>query len=391
MKALAWLLSLFAIAVAITLAAHNPGYVQFVYPPYRIEMSLTLFVVLALAVFITAHFSVRMVSALLNLPEYVRAFRLERSQSKGRAAMMEALTAFFEGRYAVAEQSAVRAIELGERSALNPIIAARAAHEQREYEKRDAYLDQVQGRAVGEETMRLMTKAEFMLDDKQPQSALNSLKELSDTGMRRHVGALRLELKAQQQARNWNAVLDVVEQMEKRNAIDVTVAAQMRQQAWLEKLRHQDLDITELRATWKSIPADFRRRAKVAMAGAQAFARLGDVASGKFVLTESLNAQWDSELVSLYGDMVEGDAILQIEQAEGWLQVHSKDAVLLLALGKLCLHQGLWGKAQSYLEASSSLRPSRETYTLLAQLAEKLNKPEDAFNYYHRAMALDQN
>lgn len=390
MKALAWLLSLFALAVAITLAAHNPGYVQFVYPPYRIEMSLTLFVVLALAVFIMAHFSVRMVSALLNLPEYVRAFRLERSQSKGRAAMMEALTAFFEGRYAVAEQSAVRAIELGERSALNPIIAARAAHEQREYEKRDAYLDQVQGRAVGEETMRLMTKAEFMLDDKQPQSALNSLKELSDTGMRRHVGALRLELKAQQQARNWNAVLDVVEQMEKRNAIDVTVAAQMRQQAWLEKLRHQDLDITELRATWKSIPADFRRRAKVAMAGAQAFARLGDVASGKFVLTESLNAQWDSELVSLYGDMVEGDAILQIEQAEGWLQVHSKDAVLLLALGKLCLHQGLWGKAQSYLEASGSLRPSRETYTLLAQLAEKLNKPEDAFNYYHRAMELIQ-
>ncbi len=44
MKFLIWLLVLFAAAVAVTLAAHNAGYVLLVYPPYRVEMSLTLFV-----------------------------------------------------------------------------------------------------------------------------------------------------------------------------------------------------------------------------------------------------------------------------------------------------------------------------------------------------------
>ena len=44
MKFLAWLLALFAAAVALTMVAHNPGYVVLVYPPYRMEMSLTLFV-----------------------------------------------------------------------------------------------------------------------------------------------------------------------------------------------------------------------------------------------------------------------------------------------------------------------------------------------------------
>jgi len=43
MKFLFWLLAIFAAAVALALTAKNPGYVLLVYPPYRIELSLTLF------------------------------------------------------------------------------------------------------------------------------------------------------------------------------------------------------------------------------------------------------------------------------------------------------------------------------------------------------------
>ena len=246
MRWLLWLLGLFAAAVAVMLAARNPGYVQFVYPPYKMEMSLTLFVFALLAVFVLGYLLVRLVFATLQLPEYVRTFREERAASKGRTAMMEALKAYFEGRYAAAEKAAVRAMELGEKSGLNPIVAARAAHELREFDRRDAYLADAEGKTVGESTMRLMAKTEFLLDQKQPQSALNSLKELSDTGMHKHIGALSLELKAQQQARNWDAVLEVMAQLEKRNAIDKVVAAQMRQQAWLEKLHTQATDAASL-------------------------------------------------------------------------------------------------------------------------------------------------
>ena len=234
MKFLIWLLALFAAAVALTLAAHNPGYVQLVYLPYRVELSLTLFVLSLLGLFVFGYLAIRLLLAALRLPAYVRAFREERAQSKGRAAMMEALTAFFEGRYAAAETAAVRAMQLGEKSGLNPIVAARAAHELREFDKRDAYLADAENKTVGEATMRLMAKTEFQLDQKQPQSALSSLKELSEAGKRKHVGALTLELKAQQQAGNWDAVLDVTGQLEKRNAIDDTLAIQLRQRAWLE-------------------------------------------------------------------------------------------------------------------------------------------------------------
>lgn len=386
MKYLFWIILLFAAAVAVATSSHNPAYVLLVYPPYRVDLSLTLFVALYMLTFVVGYGLVRLTLAAIQLPSYVRKYRLERAQVKARRLLDAALGAFFEGRYAAAEKAAAHAMELGETSALHSIIAARAAHELREFDKRDAYLAGTGGKTPGDTTMRLMARTQFQLDQKQPQSALSSLKELSDSGIRKHVGALGLELKAQQQARNWDAVLDVIAQLEKRNAIDKLAADQLRQQAWLEKLREPAQDVAALRALWKSIPGEFKRRSKIAAAGARAFSRLGDCHSAQQLLSDVLNAQWDSELVGLYGDCQSGDAVAQIEQAEKWLNVHQQDAGLLLALGKLCLHQKLWGKAQNYLDASISLEPSHAAFTALGQLAQKMGSHEQALAHFQKAM-----
>ena len=388
MKFLLWLLGLFALAVALVLIAHNPGYVQLVYPPYRFELSLTLFVVALAGLYMALYLTLRLLLGVLRLPAYVRRFRAERARGQGRAAMMEALGAFFEGRYQAAEKEAARAMELGEDSGLIPIIAARSAHELREFDKRDAYLAAAEGKTVGESTMRLVAATKFNLDQRLPLAALDTLKALRETGVRGHVGALHLELKAQQQARNWDEVLDVLSQLEKRAAVDAVTATQVRQQAWLEKINTQAQDAATLRAVLRSTPAEVRQQARIVSAAARAFIRMNEGGSAQQILGASLNMQWDNELVALYGDCVTGDSIGQIEQAEKWLKLHMRDAGLLLTLGKLCLHQSLWGKAQSYLEASVSVSPSRAAYTALGKLAEKLEKHEQAFKYFQQAMEL---
>lgn len=389
MKYLLWILMLFAAAVALATAARNPAYVLFVYPPYRVELSLTLFVVLYLLALIIGYGLFRLTIAAVQLPSYVRKYRLERALGKSHKLLDEALRAFFEGRYAAAEKASAHAMELGDTSALHPIIAARAAHELREFDKRDAYLAEAKSKTVGENTMRLIAKTEFQLGQKQPQSALNSLKELSDSGIRKHVGALNLELKAQLQARNWDALLGVISQLEKRDAIDKIAADQLRQQAWLEKLRGQIQDAAALQALWKSIPGEFKQRSKIAAAAAQAFNKLGDCHSAQQLLSDILNKQWDSELVAVYGDCQAGDVVAQIEQAEKWLDLHKQDAGLLLALGKLCLHQKLWGKAKNYLDASLSLEPSHSAYTSLGKLAEKMGKHDEAYKQHQLAKTLE--
>ena len=388
MKFLFWILLIFATAVTLALVAQNPGYVLFVYPPYRIELSLTLFILFYFLCLIFGYGFLRLTFFAIHLPTHVKDFRMARAQGKARKLLEESLKAFFEGRYAAAERSSALAIKLGDTSPLFKIIAARAAHELREFDKRDAYLADSAGLTLYENTMRLMAKTQFQLDQKQTQSALNSLKELNASGMHKHIGVLNLELKAFLQARDWDAVLEVLSQLDKHHAIDKIIADRLCQQAWLEKLRVQPQDISTLKTLWKSIPDQYRRRSKTAAAAAQAFGKLGDCRSAHQALTDSLNAHWDSELVALYGDCQAGDVVAQIEQAERWLVHHKDDSALLLALGKLCLHQKLWGKAQNYLDASISVSPSRVAYNALGELAEQLGKQEIAFNYYQQALKL---
>jgi HemY protein len=387
MKYLLWLLVLFAAAVAVTIGAHNEAYVLLVYPPYRIDMSLTLFVCSMLLMLLAGYSVIRLVMMAVTLPIYARRFREQRDHAKSQALLSDALNAFFEGRYAAAERAAVHAMELGETSSLHPILAASSAHELREFDKRDEYLAMAENKNMGDSTMRLMATTKFMLDQRDPQAALDALEKLRATGVKSHLGALSLELKAQQQAGHWGKVLDIVKEMEKRAAIDATVAAQLRQQAYMENLRAQQ-NAQDVAACLKTIPAEFRRRGKIAATAARALIQHGDCALAQQLLADSLNAQWDSDLVALYGDCQSGDVVAQIEQAEKWLNQHRKDAGLLLALGKLCVHQKLWGKAQNYLDASVSVLPSHAAYTALATLSERLGKSEETYRYHQQAMAL---
>lgn len=168
MKYLISILVLFAAAVAISTLLQNTAYVLLVYPPYRIELSLKLFVVLFLLIFGFGYWLIHLLTATTQLPAVVQKIRLDRARSQSRKLLDVALRAFFEGRYADAEKAALRAIKHGESSVLYPIIAARAANEQKAFERRDAYMSSAQTHPQGESTMRLLAAAQCRFERNNP-------------------------------------------------------------------------------------------------------------------------------------------------------------------------------------------------------------------------------
>lgn len=165
MKYLVSILLLFAAAVMLGTLLHNTAYVLLIYPPYRVEMSLKLFVVLLLLVLILGHWLLQVLSDTTRLPALIQKMREERAQLNARKLLDVTLRAFFEGRYAEAEKAAVRAIRHGETSIIYPIIAARAAHEINATDRRDAYLSKAGRQFDGDATIRLLkdTKSRFEL------------------------------------------------------------------------------------------------------------------------------------------------------------------------------------------------------------------------------------
>jgi HemY protein len=111
------------------------------------------------------------------------------------------------------------------------------------------------------------------------------------------------------------------------------------------------------------------------------------------ILERALAAEWSPQLVALYAELPaemseearSAEARARIENGESWLLERARDAGLLATLGRLCAQAGLWGKAQSFLEASLSFEETRSTHLELARLSERLGHPSDAQEHYRRA------
>lgn len=385
MKTLIWVVAIAALAVGITLVArYNTGYVLVVLPPYRVELSLNLMIAITAAAFTAGYVAVRAVSAMLHLPRRVREYRLARRRDKARSALIEALAEYFAGRYARAEKAAAVSLDLGEQPGLSALLAARAAHELRAHERRDGYLARAATSDPGDVAARVVTEAGLMLEDRRHEDALNVLEQLPH----RHTAALRLELKAQQQARNWEQVLVLVEELRRRNVFDAAQADPVRRHALAENLRRKGLDTHALEEAWGNVPAVDRAGRLVAATAARCFIALGGCDQAHRIIEDAVEAEWEAELVALYAECESGDAVRRIERAEEWLKSHPRDAVLLLTLGRLCAGQGLWGKAQSYLEASIAIEPTHTAHLAAARLQETLGHADAARRHFREGLDL---
>ena len=119
---------------------------------------------------------------------------------------------------------------------------------------------------------------------------------------------------------------------------------------------------------------------------ASALIAAGDTGAAQQAIETQLAHAWDSRLAGLYGRCEGGDVRARLACAEDWLKRQPRDPQLLLSLGRLCVQSQLWGKAESYLEASLAIAPSWEAHVELAHLAERMDRT-DAANRHYRAAA----
>ncbi len=383
-----WSVILAAVAVGVALfARHSTGYVVIVAAPYRVELSLNLLIFLILAGYIAFYALARMIATLAAIPERVRVYREERQRSRLRQALNDALLAFFQGRYASAEKSAAAALTGDETKGVAAIIAARSAHELGRFSEREQFLDHAKGSAPDVDQARLTTLADLLVSQQRYGEALAVLNDLSARDAR-NLRLLRLKLQAEQAMRNWDEVLATVASLAKLGGLGPAEAASARRAAHLGNLNRKAQDAGALAAYWKQLPSDMRIDSAVAATAARYHLALGGNAEAQAILEQALEREWSASLIALYGEAAGADALPQIERAEKWLREHARDPALLLALGKLCMHQGLWGKAQSYLEASLALEPTHDGHMTLAALMEQIGKPQEAVLHFRRSAEL---
>jgi len=387
-KALIAFIVIAAFAVALALVFRlNAGYVLFVSPPYRIELSQNAFVILGILAFVALYALIRAGVRLAKLPEEVREGRRRRQFARFRSKQDAAVVALLEGRHGKARQFAQEALAIPQSSPVAALVGARAALETRDLDGASAMLERPDTQATNLAVPRLMLEAELALERAQPAEALARLAELRrEAGL--HTAAQRLELRALTAANRPAEIPALVDQLVKRKVYDAKQGALLRASAHAEAIAALAHDAAGLRAYWARVPEGDRLQPKVARAAARSFLAQGGDREAADILARSLERNWEPTLLLTYAECRAPDPTRQLEIAERWLPTHNQDATLLYALGRLCERQQLWGKAQTYLEASLALDNHWRAHVALGELLAELGRQDEANAHLAAALQL---
>lgn len=394
MRFVFWIVGLFALAVLIGLASTlNTGYAILFVPPYRMEVSFNLLIIAVVVLVLVAYAVLRLLGLAANLPQEVRAFQRQKKLRAARHALREASISLFEGRYQRAEREALKSIDdeyADENRALALMIAARSAASVGDNAKRDGYLSRLESMPERIQLARHMVEAQIRMDAKQPLEALAAI-ERARAISSNLTSALRLELKIRMLLKQPEQVLQITEKLLKADALEAEQARRYRLAAYRQQLVGLGSE-REVRDWLKRIPGVEKQNPDLVVDISRHLIALDTYPLAAELIATALSdeEQATPELARELGMLAEHidsqRRLTLMRDAENWLKSRPRDHMLLLALGRLALAEQLWGKAQSYLEASVAMQPTLCAHAELSKLFSTLGKDDKAAQ--HQALAL---
>ena len=392
MKALIWIIILFAVAVGIAMASSiYTGNVYVVLEQYQIRVNLHAFVLGLLALVGVLYLLVQLLASILNVPGRMQRFGLRRQERKATGSLNAAGLAFFEGKFQKAEQEAAKVLankEAGDNRALALMLGANAADQMDDIELRDRYLQDVSKLPEKNQLSRHLLLAESALSRRDYTVVEQEIQAASriNPGLTRLV---RLKLRYAFDHGDALEVLNMTAKLLKAGAINEYEANEYRLWAY-RRLIALASDQSSFKACLKRIPEDLRI-GQLCVVIADKYEHLGLYPQAVAWVSKYYPLTQQTELLPVFvqsvGYLGEKEQRKAIDTAEVWLQKRPEDAQLLNYLGLLSYSNKLWGKAQGYLEASLAVEPSMQARLGLAKVFDETDQTKKAEEQRKLALA----
>ena len=414
MRAALWLLALFSVAVAIALfAGNNDGTVTLFWPPYRVDLSLNLVLLMLLLGFAFLHAALGALSALFDLPRQALRWRAQQKERAVHASLLDAISHLLAGRFTrarrAAEQSLAQEASLGSTDhrlangaqvrALAHLLAAEAAQALQDRPAREEHLQQALVHAPLRDVQEtrdgaLMRAARWALQDQDPEAAMALLKGLPQGAARRTL-ALRIKLKAARLSRQTAEALETARLLAKHRAFSPGAAHSIVRGLAVDLLNDAH-DVAQLQRAWSSLEPAERAMPELAIHAAQ---RLRDLGGDAQLAREWLLPVWEQQahldenlkvklVCALESGLasIDGVWLARIEAAQ---RENPRDPALQYLAAMACMKRQLWGKAQQLMSQAAlglhDARLRREAWRSLALLAEERGDAGAAEQAWKRA------
>ena len=382
-----WILGILVVlASAVSLALllmFNHGNLAIFWPPYRVDLSINTALVLLIALVTLMFLASKALVQLISLPARVRSHRELRYRERALTAFREATVALAEGRFARAEKQSQLALHLPEQGGAASLIAARACHGLRALERRDQWIERC-ATEFGLTDQSLLLAADCAIQDRDGAAALAALNRLQ-ARTARQVHALRLRLAALELEQQWQALLPVLAQLERRQMVAASAASALRLRAWRNLLSQTGSDLATTKSLWRQIGRELAYESPIAESAIEAFRRAADFSMAAEIADRVLRKRFSGTVVDQYAGLDALSARDKLQVMEQWLKRWGPEPALLAALGRVCAEQQLCGKAEAYLRESMSRDDAPSTRLALARLLEQTERSDEAAGLYREA------
>jgi len=423
MRIALWLLGLFAVAaVAALFAGSNPGTVTLFWPPYRIDLSLNLFLLVLGVGFLVLHLALRTFSLVLRIPQQARQWRQQQRERAIQTALLESLSHLFAGRFIRARKAAELVIALdmakgsgpsdgaGRLRSIAHLLAAESAHSLQDRGVRDQHLQDAMPHIASRDGQELrdgvqLRAARWAFDDRDAPKSLELLDQLPQGAARRTI-ALRLRFKAARLAGLSLQALELSRLLTKHRAFSEVAGKSIARGLAIEYVSSAR-DPLQVQRCWDRLEMTEQRMPDVAMQAAERLlAHGGSVPlSRQWLLPvwqmsmDSPDMLTDAQRVRMVRLLEQGFSQSDVPPDAEWLALienaqmaNPRDHALQYLAGMVCMRLHLWGKAQQLLKQSLTLQQNaglrRDAWRALAQLAEQRQDSATATQAYREALRI---
>jgi HemY protein len=421
MKAVFWLVGLFAAAAALALLmGQNPGTVTLFWPPYRVDMSFNLVLGIVLALFVLVYLALRSVALLKSLPQQARQWRVLQRERAVTAGLADAMTNQLAGRFVRARSAAKSAIDhlapvIGtgtqsvahvQSAVLANLMAAEAAHALQDHESRDAHFEKAlaMSSAADVSLLRegvLLRALAWAVDSNRADLAQQWLDQMPQ-GVSRRTAALRLKLKLTRLTQDHAGGFETAKLLAKHRAFSAEASSSLLRQLRLSAFRDCH-DAEQVRSVWKSLDRDERNDPELVLG---IVTRMLEVSSQEADPDATLvrAREWLEPMLDQYARLpqdlravfvrvmvrlIPGTDSHWVGRIESLQREQPVDAGLMFLAGETFFHRRLWGKASVlFHQAARTLNePALKTraWCRLAQLAEERGEREAAVDAWKEA------
>lgn len=385
MRLILILAGVFFVATSLTtMLLYDNGQVSMVWGDWVLQTSVSFLIAASIIGFILSYALIRLLLNIWHLPLFWRKHRRLRQYSKAETAMAKGMIALEYGDWHKAEKELIKSAKNSESGLVHYLSAAKMAHNQKAYSRRDNYIDQARDVYPQEYVTIGLVEARLLSEDR-PKTALAVLEALHEQQPKNPTILAEYALGLKKLG-YWETLAELLPNIKKTRALDSNEYEQLEQQFWAGKLASAT-DDDALQFIWQNLTKKQQMSPEILAEYVEQRIGWKDEVTLEMLLAKAIKKQWNDRLVYQYGRLTLGPAFDRLKTAEKWKSTQGDtNPVLLLTLGRLACQSQLWGLGQSYLKQSLQLRAEVETFHALAQCYEAEGKENQAALTYKEAI-----